>query len=145
MGKETETYLSSRCLFLYNWKVIAMRVTIPIISYPMIFSQFWQADFVTSPVYLIFKFPVTMGENIRIFHIEIIHLIGCNITTVIVIIFTKNTFELLNQLISEIRTYLNSGTNSLMRSKPASEDKSPPSKFILICLCFLMIRCLQYS
>ena len=100
----------------------------------MIFSQFWQADFVTSPVYLIFKFPVTMGENIRIFHIEIIHLIGCNITTVIVIIFTKNTFELLNQLISEIRTYLNSGTNSLMRSKPASEDKSPPSKFILICL-----------
>ena len=24
--------------------------------------------------------------------------------------------------------------NSLMRSKPASEDKSPPSKFILICL-----------
>ena len=94
---------------------------------------------------LIFKFPCTMGENIRVFHIEIIHLIGCNITTVIVIIFTKNTFELLNQLISEIRTYLNSGTNSLMRSKPASEDKSPPSKFILICLCFLMIRCLQYS
>lgn len=25
-------------------------------------------------------------------------------------------------------------TNSLIRSKPASEDKSPPSKFILICL-----------
>ena len=25
-------------------------------------------------------------------------------------------------------------TNSLMRSRPASEDKSPPSKFILICL-----------
>ena len=24
--------------------------------------------------------------------------------------------------------------NSLMRSNPASEDKSPPSKFILICL-----------
>ena len=94
---------------------------------------------------LIFKFPGTMGKNIRIFHIEIIYLIGGNITTVIVIIFTKNTFELLNQLISEIRTYLNSGTNSLMRSKPASEDKSPPSKFILICLCFLMIRCLQYS
>ena len=25
-------------------------------------------------------------------------------------------------------------TNSLIRSKPASEDKSPPSKLILICL-----------
>ena len=25
-------------------------------------------------------------------------------------------------------------TNSLIRSRPASEDKSPPSKFILICL-----------
>ena len=25
-------------------------------------------------------------------------------------------------------------TNSLIRSKPALEDKSPPSKFILICL-----------
>ena len=44
---------------------------------------------------LIFKFPCTMGEDIRIFHIEIIHLIGCNITTVIVIILTKSTFELL--------------------------------------------------
>ena len=43
---------------------------------------------------LIFKFPYTMGEDIRIFHIEIIHLIGCNITTVIVIIFTESTFEL---------------------------------------------------
>lgn len=50
-----------------------------------------------------------MGENIRILHIEIIHLIGCNITAVIVIIFTKSTFELLNQLITEIRTYLDSG------------------------------------
>ena len=50
-----------------------------------------------------------MGEDIRIFHIEIIHLIGCNITTVIVIILTKSTFELLDQLIPEIRTYLDSG------------------------------------
>ena len=41
---------------------------------------------------LIFKFPCTMGENIRILHIEIIHLIGCNITTVIVIILTESTF-----------------------------------------------------
>ena len=49
-----------------------------------------------------------MGENIRILHIEIIHLIGCNITAVIVIIFTKSTFELLNQFITEIRTYLDS-------------------------------------
>ena len=47
---------------------------------------------------LIFKFPCTMGEDIRIFHIEIIHLIGCNITTVIVIIFTESTFELFDQL-----------------------------------------------
>ena len=50
-----------------------------------------------------------MGENIRILHIEIIHLIGCNITTVIIVIFTKSTFELFNQLIPEIRTYLDSG------------------------------------
>ena len=35
-----------------------------------------------------------MGKNIRIFHIEIIYLIGGNITTVIVIIFTESTFEL---------------------------------------------------
>ena len=35
-----------------------------------------------------------MGEDIRIFHIEIIHFIGCNITTVIVIIFTERTFKL---------------------------------------------------
>ena len=35
-----------------------------------------------------------MEEDIKIFHIEIIHLIGCNITTVIVIIFTESTFEL---------------------------------------------------
>jgi hypothetical protein len=34
-----------------------------------------------------------MGKNIRIFHIEIIYLIGCNITAVIVIIITKSTFE----------------------------------------------------
>ena len=52
-----------------------------------------------------------MGENIRILHIEIIHLIGCNITAVIVIIFTKSTFELLNQFITEIRTYLDSGAD----------------------------------
>ena len=58
---------------------------------------------------LIFKFPCTMGENIRILHIEIIHLIGCNITTVIVIIFTESPLELFNQLIPEIRTYLDSG------------------------------------
>ena len=58
---------------------------------------------------LIFKFPGTMGKNIRIFHIEIIYLIGGNITAVIVIILTKSTFELLNQLIPEIRTYLDSG------------------------------------
>ena len=58
---------------------------------------------------LIFKFPCTMGENIRIFHIEIIYLIGGNITAVIVIILTKSTFELLDQLIPEIRTYLDSG------------------------------------
>ena len=32
------------------------------------------------PFPLIFQFPCTMGEDIRIFHIEIIHLIGCNIT-----------------------------------------------------------------
>jgi DNA-binding XRE family transcriptional regulator len=44
---------------------------------------------------LIFKFPGTMGKNIRIFHIEIIYLIGGNITAVIVIILTKSTFELL--------------------------------------------------
>ena len=44
-----------------------------------------------------------MGEDIRIFHIEIIHLIGCNITAVIVIIFTESTFELLYQLVPEIR------------------------------------------
>ena len=50
-----------------------------------------------------------MGEDIRIFHIEIIHLIGCNITAVIVIIFTESTFELLYQLVPEIRTYLDSG------------------------------------
>ena len=50
-----------------------------------------------------------MGEDIRIFHIEIIHLIGCNITTVIVIIFTESTFELFDQLIPKIRTYLDSG------------------------------------
>ena len=31
-----------------------------------------------------------MGEDIRIFPIEIIHFIGCNITTVIVIIFTES-------------------------------------------------------
>ena len=35
-----------------------------------------------------------MEEDIKIFHIEIIHFIGCNITTVIVIIFTESTFEL---------------------------------------------------
>ena len=50
-----------------------------------------------------------MGENIRILHIEIIHLIGCNITTVIVIIFTESTFELFEQLNPKIRTYLDSG------------------------------------
>ena len=50
-----------------------------------------------------------MGENIRIFHIKIIHLIGYNITTVIVVIFTESTFELFNQLIPKIRTYLDSG------------------------------------
>lgn len=50
-----------------------------------------------------------MGEDIRIFHIEIIHFIGCNITTVIVIIFTESPLELFNQLIPEIRTYLDSG------------------------------------
>lgn len=50
-----------------------------------------------------------MGENIRIFHIKIIHLIGGNITAMIVIILTKSTFELLNQLIPKIRTYLDSG------------------------------------
>ena len=50
-----------------------------------------------------------MGEDIRIFHIEIIHLIGCNITTVIVIIFTESTFKLFDQLIPKIRTYLDSG------------------------------------
>ena len=50
-----------------------------------------------------------MGEKIRVFHIEIIHLIGCNITAVIVIIFTENTFELFDQLIPKIRTYLDSG------------------------------------
>ena len=61
---------------------------------------------------LIFKFPCTMGENIRIFHIEIIYFIGCNITTVIVIIFTKSTFELFDQLIPEIRTYLDSGVSN---------------------------------
>ena len=44
---------------------------------------------------LIFKFPGTMGKNIRIFHIEIIYLIGGNITAVMVIILTKSTFELL--------------------------------------------------
>ena len=49
-----------------------------------------------------FKFPCTMGEDIRIFHIEIIYLIGGNITAVIVIILTKSTFELLDQLIPEI-------------------------------------------
>ena len=58
---------------------------------------------------LMFKFPCTMGEDIRIFHIEIIYLIGGNITAVIVIILTKSTFELLDQLIPEIRTYLDSG------------------------------------
>ena len=58
---------------------------------------------------LIFKFPCTMGEDIRIFYIEIIHLIGCNITTVIVIIFTESIFELFDQLIPKIRTYLDSG------------------------------------
>ena len=50
-----------------------------------------------------------MGKNIRIFHIEIIYLIGGNITTVIVVIFTESTFELFNQLIPKIRTYLDSG------------------------------------
>ena len=50
-----------------------------------------------------------MGEDIRIFHIEIIYLIGCNITTVIVVIFIESTFELFNQLIPKIRTYLDSG------------------------------------
>ena len=50
-----------------------------------------------------------MGKNIRIFHIEIIYLIGCNITMVIVIIFTESTFELFDQLIPKIRTYLDSG------------------------------------
>ena len=50
-----------------------------------------------------------MGKNIRIFHIEIIYLIGCNITAVIVIILTKSTFELFDQLIPKIRTYLDSG------------------------------------
>ena len=54
-----------------------------------------------------------MGENIRVFHIEIIHLIGCNITTVIVIIFTESPLELFNQLIPEIRTYLDSGVQQL--------------------------------
>ena len=58
---------------------------------------------------LIFKFPCTMGEDIRIFHIEIIHFIGCNITTVIVIIFIECTFELLYQFVPKIRTYLDSG------------------------------------
>jgi hypothetical protein len=50
-----------------------------------------------------------MRENIRILHIEIIHLIGCNITAVIVIILTESTFELFDQLIPKIRTYLDSG------------------------------------
>ena len=43
--------------------------------------------------YQIFKFPCTMRENIRIFRIEIIYLIGCNITMVIVIIFTKSLLD----------------------------------------------------
>ena len=34
---------------------------------------------------------------------------ACNITAVIVIILTKSTFELLEQLIPENRTYLDSG------------------------------------
>ena len=58
---------------------------------------------------LIFKFPGTMREAIGIFHIEIIHFMGCDITIVIVIIFTKSTFELLNQFLSESRSYLDSG------------------------------------
>ena len=41
--------------------------------------------------FLIFKFPGTMGENIRIFHIKIIHLIGGNITMVIVVIFARKS------------------------------------------------------
>ena len=54
-----------------------------------------------------------MEEDIKIFHIEIIHLIGCNITTVIVIIFTESTFELFDQLIPkhpELREYRKGGT-----------------------------------
>ena len=50
-----------------------------------------------------------MGEDIRIFHIEIIHLIGCNITTVIVIIFTERTFELLFPWFQFFNFFGNSG------------------------------------
>ena len=38
-----------------------------------------------------------MGEDIRIFHIEIIYLIGGNITAVIVIILTKSTFAIMKK------------------------------------------------
>ena len=65
------------------------------ILYHMIFSQSEQADFVASPVSSDIQVPRHDGKNIRIFHIEIIYLIGGNITAVMVIILTKSTFELL--------------------------------------------------
>ena len=50
-----------------------------------------------------------MRENIRILHIKIVYLFGCNVTAVIVIIFTKSCFELGNQIIPEIWADLDSG------------------------------------
>ena len=86
---------------------------------------------------LIFKFPCTMGEDIRIFHIEIIHFIGCNITTVIVIIFIERTFELLYQLVPKIRTYLDSGIQQfcvLFRIRMKFSSRKAAASFLS---CFL--------
>ena len=94
-------------VLFYSWEVIAMRELQFHIMWPFLRASRLISSHLLFP--LIFKFPCTIGENIRVFHIEIIHLIGCNITTVIVIIFTESPLELFNQLIPEIRTYLDSG------------------------------------
>ena len=84
-------------VLFYSWEVIAMRELQFHIMWPFLRASRLISSHLLFP--LIFKFPCTMGENIRILHIEIIHLIGGNITTVIVVIFTESTFELFNQLI----------------------------------------------